>query len=221
MVIDHVSDLHWDNGMMRSKPLGWLGRIDVAQYRRSEADVLVVAGDTSNHHLDTADFLAAAAEHCSRVVAVHGNHERLHPVQAQLPTNVYLLDDLPGHTVTVGGVAFVGGCLAPEDAEAIATVVAAVSAAQDDPALRAVVVVSHYVPTPKVGDIIDADIQHKANDLLDRLPAPAKLGVIVFGHLHIEVDTVINGWRMVSNPRGYRGLRRDGSAWTGFGQIEI
>lgn len=221
MLIDHTADLHLDNGLVRSEPVGWLERFDVEKYRHPNAEVLVSAGDTSNHPLDTADFLTAAAGSYVHVIAVNGNHELMSPTQAPVPANVHLLDEIPGQKVVIEGVAFVGGCLGPEDVEATTTVVAAVEKANGDPAVRTVVVISHYVPSARVGDIIGTDIAHKSNNLLDRLPTPAKPSVIVFGHLHVEIDAVIDGWRVVSNPRGYRGIRRDGTAWTGFGRLEI
>lgn len=221
MIIDHLSDAHIDNGMLSARPLGWLGRFDFERYRSAAADVLIVAGDTANHARDTADFLMTAARHYPHVVAVNGNHERLNPARVQLPNHVHLLDDVPGRTATIGGVAFTGGCLSPADEDTLAAVVAAVDAAHDDPVIKSVVVVSHYVPTAKIGDIIGSDIGHKCNDLLDRLPTPTKPSLIVFGHLHMEVNAVIDGWLVVSNPRGYRARRRDGSTWSGFQRIEI
>src|SRR5688500_14815677 len=102
-MFDFSSDLHFDNAMTGG-PLGWLGTIDVRKYKNPGAEVLLIAGDTSNSLTDTVDFLNAAAEHYERVIAVLGNHEK-RDGQAEPRENVHLLD-LAGHEYRVDGIAF-------------------------------------------------------------------------------------------------------------------
>lgn len=203
---DHVSDLHLDNAMTGG-PLGWLGRVALGRYKTPAARRLIIAGDTTEHLADTVDVLNGVAPLYDRVVAVLGNHETAgqHP---PLRGNVAILD-LLDHPLVEHGVAYVGGCLGDE---------AAVMRAAEQyrlvaPGVDRVVVVSHYVPSPRISALVGRDISGKANHLLEQIGAPIVRTDVVFGHVHLAIDGEVAGFKVRSNPRGYRGKLRDGSDW--------
>lgn len=218
-MIDVVSDLHLDNAMTGG-PFGWVGAtFAFGKYKTPGADILLVVGDTSNTDEDTADVLNLAAAHYDQVIAVRGNHECPYQTPVSLRPNVCVLDWTIGRQHRIGDTLFVGACLKADHPD-LETVAAAANAAQYDDSIARIVVLSHVAPTPQLSDVIGGvDISHKANDLLDRLENPRKPSTIVFGHLHVPMDTTLYGWRLFSNPRGYRGQRRDGSWWQSFQTI--
>jgi hypothetical protein len=207
-MIDYASDLHWDNAM-GGGPHGWLGTIDVLRYKNPGSSALLIAGDTSQHISDTLDFLHAAAQHYSRVVAVLGNHEELSG-HAAPATNVHLLD-FSAFEQRVGDVAYLGGCLEKEDD--VAAVASKLDQAQVDGRVSRVIVLSHFVPTPRIGSLLGCELAAKCNNLLDRVQRPRKDTTVVFGHAHLPFQGYLDGFRLLSHPRGYRGIRRDGTVW--------
>lgn len=208
-MFDFASDLHWDNAM-GGGPHGWLGTIDVLQYKNPTSSTLLIAGDTSQHIRDTMDFLNAAARHYDRVVAVLGNHEE---VSGQIvpAENVHLLD-CSAFEQRVGDVAYLGGCLEKESD--VAAVASKFADAQADSRISRIIILSHFVPTPRASSLLGRDIAEKCNDLLDRVERPRKDATVVFGHAHLPFQGFLDGFRLLSHPRGYRGIRRDGTVWS-------
>ena len=68
---------------------------------------------------------------------------------------------------------------------------------------------------PRLCDLIGQDLKRKYNGLLDKVGLPLKDTTIVFGHVHLPIDLILGGYRILADPRGYRGIRCDGSAWPG------
>lgn len=220
MRILHVSDLHLDNAMAGG-PHGWFGGFDFAGHAGSPEDTLVIVGDTGEHVDDTIDFLNAAATRFRSVVAVWGNHETGSPTHARAP-NVHILDLTPDglHIDDDQRVGYVGGCLAPTDSVPLTRTERGLRRLEASSAVERIVVVSHFVPTARIGRLIGRDIRTKCNDLLERFaPAHVKPTTVAFGHLHIEVEVMIAGVCLVSNPRGYRKERRDGSVFRDFKEL--
>jgi Icc-related predicted phosphoesterase len=209
-MFDFSSDLHFDNAMMGG-PVGWLGKIDVGKYKNPASTTLLIAGDTSESLRDTVDFLNAAAEHYERVIAVLGNHEKAEG-DAVLRENVHVLD-LCGYEYRMDGIAYLGGCL--EDGAAVEVVARKLTAAQTDDEVSRVIVLSHFAPTPRLCDLVGRDFRGKCNGLLDKVAPPLKDTTIVFGHVHLPFDLILDGYRLLADPRGYKGIRRDGTAWQG------
>ncbi|MBL0404454.1 metallophosphoesterase [Microvirga aerilata] len=207
-MFDFVSDLHFDNGMSGG-PLGWLGTIDVCPYKNPGSSTLLVAGDTSETVDDTIDFLNAAAAHYERVVAVLGNHEK-GCSQVQARENVHILD-LCGHEYRSGAIAYLGGCM--ENEREVEQVAARLDAVQKDSAVGRIIVLSHFVPTPRLCNVLGREFPEKCNRFLDLVSPPVKATAIVFGHVHLPYAGDLDGFQLFSEPRGYRGKRRDGSAW--------
>ncbi|RYF04619.1 MAG: hypothetical protein EOO77_29415 [Oxalobacteraceae bacterium] len=203
---DHVSDLHLDNAM-QGGPIGTLGRTSLVQYKTDLGTRLIVAGDTSEYLADTVDVLNGLAPHYELVVAVLGNHEKPGP-HARLAGNVVILD-LLGHPLVHDRVGYVGGCLGTEPEVDRAVDQYRDIAGQVD----RVILVSHFVPTPRLSMVVRRDIAGKCNDLLDRLGPVLGRTDVVFGHVHLEFETQVDGMPVHSNPRGYRGKRRDGTFW--------
>lgn len=209
-MFDFSSDLHFDNAVMGG-PLGWLKTIDVTKYKSKASETLLIAGDTSECLSDTVDFLNAAAEHYERVIAVLGNHEKVDG-EAGTRENVHVLD-LIGHEYRNGGVAYLGGCL--EHEAEVEVVARKLTTAQSNHEISRVIVLSHFAPTPRLCDFAGRDFKEKCNSLLDMVGPPLKHTTIVFGHVHLPFDLMLDGYRLLADPRGYRGIRRDGSAWSG------
>lgn len=218
-MIDVVSDLHLDNAMTGG-PFGWVGAtFAFHKYKTPGTDVLLVVGDTANTDEDMTDVLNRASSYYEHVVAVRGNHESPYRTPVTLQPNVRVLDWTFGLQHRLSDTLFVGGCLKAGD-PGLEIVAGAANMAQYDDTIGRVVVLSHVAPSPRLSEIFGgADISHKTNDLLERLENPRKPSAIVFGHLHVPVDTTMYGWRLFSNPRGYRGQRRDGSWWQSFQTI--
>lgn len=203
--IDYTSDLHLDNGLLCG-PQGWLGRTPIVG---SQDRVLAVAGDTANHVDDTVDVFNAAAMTYAGVVGILGNHER-GPRTRELFRNVMILDEHEDRRVDIFGTAFIGACMATIDPVVVESVKARWEEGGD------LIVLSHYVPLATLAPL-GYDTADKCNGLVDALgPAPYATTVI-FGHAHLPADLTIGNYRFVSNPRGYRGRRRDG---TGYGGVK-
>jgi hypothetical protein len=70
-------------------------------------------------------------------------------------------------------------------------------------------VVTHHAPTPQVideryfGDILSAAFASDVEDLMHLADG------WVYGHTHSSADIVVNGCRVISNQRGYRGENPD------------
>lgn len=211
-MFDHVSDLHLDNALSGG-PHGWLGQIDMGRYKKSQSRFLIVAGDTSEYLSDTIDALNGVAQHYQHVVAVLGNHEKPGDVTLDdLRENVTILDLIGGETV-IDGIGFVGGSLDwPEDVQ---RAVSSYRGLVDRRGVDRIIAVSHFAPTPRLGETYGRDIRLKSNNLLDLIGKPGKRTDIVFGHLHLGFEGELDGFQLHANPRGYRGLRRDRSSWRG------
>ncbi|MBJ6128563.1 metallophosphoesterase [Microvirga splendida] len=209
-MFDFSSDLHLDNAAMGG-PFRWIGKIDVRKYKNPTSTTLLIAGDTSESLSDTVDFLNAAADHYERVIAVLGNHEEVDR-DAVTRDNVHILD-LVGHEYRKDGIAYLGGCL--EDEAAVEVVARKLTAAKNDATISRVIVLSHFAPTPRLSDLTGGNFREKCNGLLDMVGPPLKDTTIVFGHVHLPFNLMLDGYRLLSDPRGYRGIRRDGSAWRG------
>jgi hypothetical protein len=207
-MFDFTSDLHFDNGMWGG-PTGLLKHVDVLAYKNPEATTLLVAGDTSETIDDTIDFLNAAAAHYDRVVAVLGNHEQ-GPHRVPVHDRVHVLD-LCGYEHRDGDLLYLGGCMADE-AE-VAVVAKRLEMAQADETITRVIVLSHFVPTPRLCGLLGRAFPEKCNTFLDRVTPPRKPITVVFGHVHLPFAGTLDGFQLLSDPRGYRGVRRDGSAW--------
>ena len=203
-MFDYVADLHWDNGMAGG-PHGWFASINIANFQAG-GRVLLVAGDTGERFEDVADFLNMAANCYERVIAIPGNHED--GVLGALRDNVHVLRNaslaLDTGTTIYGGELFK---VYPEDVAAIQAI----------PGRR--IILSHHVPTPRVGKALGYDLTGKTNGLIELLGPAARDTVIVFGHAHLEFDGTIDGYRCLSMPRGYRGVRRDGTPFKKFGNF--
>lgn len=208
-MFDVVTDLHWDNGMNGGAPPGVFATMDVSKYRNPEAEVLLVGGDTGERRDQTVEFLNAVATQYRRVVAVWGNHEQ-NTGPVTFADNVVLLDEV-GNRFREGGVAYVGGC--PLDDAAFDRVVLEYQRAQVDDVVDRVVLLTHYVPTPRFSKLLGRDVTNKTNRLLDRLTFVRKPTLCVFGHVHLRGEGEVDGMRWVMNPRGYKGKLRDGSYW--------
>jgi hypothetical protein len=76
-------------------------------------------------------------------------------------------------------------------------------------------VISPTSHQPRLCDLIGQDLKRKHNGLLDEVGLPLKDTTIVFGHVHLPFDLMLDGYRLLADPRGYRGVRRDSSAWSG------
>jgi hypothetical protein len=206
-MFDYCSDLHFDNAMSGG-PFEWFSTIDVRKYNNDESTTLLIAGDSSGGPINTVGFPNVAAE---QFIAVLGNHEKADGEVATCE-NVHVLD-LIGHEYRNHGVAYLGGCL--EDEAAVEVVAQKLTAVQDAPTISRVIVVSHLAPTPRLSDQVGLDIKTKCNRLLDMVSPPLKDTPIVFGHVHLPFDLTLDGFRLLSDPRGYRGIMRDGSTWNG------
>lgn len=211
---DYASDLHFDNGM-GGGPFGWFGTISISKWVNDGAKVLLIAGDTANHGDDAIDFFNMAAQYYEHVIAIFGNHEEK---GINVPANnVHLLENGP---FWLNDVVFVGGEYATVTDEDIASI----KIAESDPRTTEVIILSHFVPDARVGDdLVDMrgklNMQGKANDLIVRLGPPKKATTIIFGHSHIECVAEVGGYRCISNPRGYRGLRRDKTVFKRFAKL--
>lgn len=214
--IDYVSDLHVDNAMMGG-PYGTFGQfLNFSNMKNDDSDVLVIAGDTANHPKDMADVLNEASKHYRLVVATLGNHELTNNVDLYslgLEGNVSLLDLFNDHCFLDGTRLFIGGNLAPTDL-AVDEVIANVLAAQNHPLVNDVVIVSHYIPDRRICDDIE-----RSNHLISGIKDAKNVSAIIFGHYHYEIDQMIDGFRCLSNPRGYQGIKRDGMPWGGLKAI--
>lgn len=222
MRIFHVSDLHLDNAMSGG-PFGWLGRFDVSAYAGGSDDTLVVAGDTAEQVDDAIDALNAAARRFRSVVATWGNHEKGLPTHARAP-NLHVLDlQAQGlHIDPVTRVGYVGGCLTPGDDGQFTRTEEGLRSLEAAAAVDRIVIVSHFVPTPRIGPLVGLDLREKCNNLLERVPPKAtKPTAVVFGHAHIEIDATLDGVRLVSNPRGYRRQRRDQTLFRDFKELAV
>lgn len=214
-MFDHVSDLHLDNAILSNKPQGWLARRSFDEWRASSNDILVVAGDTAEHIDDTIDVLNRLRDSYEHVVAVLGNHEQGPPTKA-LRDGVVILDHVAGHSVTVEDVTFIGACLDPADPVTFEAVLGGARAHWQDASGTKLVIVSHFAPVSDLTPITGKASPDKCNGLIERLGPPPKPTTIVFGHVHIEAEVEVDGYRIMSNPRGYRGLRRDRTSFEGF-----
>jgi hypothetical protein len=209
-MFDFSSDLHFDNAMMGG-PVGWLGRIDVGKYKNPASTTLLIAGDTSESLRDTVDFLNAAAEHMSESSPSSGTMRRPREMPCSRE-NVHVLD-LCGYEYRMDGIAYLGGCL--EDRAAVEVVARKLTAAQTDDEVSRVIVLSHFAPTPRLCALAGRTFNEKCNGLLDQVDPPLKDTTVVFGHVHLPFDLTLDGYRLLADPRGYRGIRRDGTAWQG------
>lgn len=217
--MDYVSDLHLDNCAVGGPHGNFATSFDFERRKNAGSDVLIVAGDTGEYSDDCYDFLNAARSHYRLVVGVLGNHER-GPLTKAVAPGVHVLDNAPGFRVDDGPRVFVGACLAAGDDAQAAAVQAAVEQVYAEGVAEHVIIVMHFAPFVDLTAIVGQPITDKCNGFIAHLPyVPPIPTTIVFGHLHIEVDTVVNGYRLVSNPRGYRSLRRDGSAFRGLSQL--
>lgn len=216
MRIDYCSDLHLDNAMSGG-PHGWLGSMNLSDWIAG-GEVLVIAGDTAEHVDDTVDFLNAARNHYQTVIAVLGNHEAGLPSRT-LASGVHVLDWAVSNRLVLGEVAFVGACLGPHDhcqSEAVAASIRETN--QISPTMR-IIGVSHYPsiepPLPSLSSNRNVLAVKRFNF------AEPPVNAWISGHLHREFDIKIGGVRHLSNPRGYRGNRRDGSHWSGFRTLDV
>jgi predicted phosphodiesterase len=201
-MFDYVSDLHLDNALWSTGPLGWVGRAPLDPLKSSDNDIIVVAGDTAEHIDDTIDVLNRLRDNYDFVFGIRGNHDKGKATK-ELRRSVYLLDELYGHSVLFGDTIFVGACLEP-NSMLLKDVVDTVKDAWDADHVEHVVLISHYPP----------------EQLMGSLGCPNKETTIIFGHTHIETDQMESGYRLLSNPRGYRGKRRDNTAFVGFKPYE-
>lgn len=214
MKIDYASDLHLDNAM-RGGPHGWLGRTDIAKWSDG-GDVLVVAGDTAEHIDDTIDLLNGAQNHYPVVIGCLGNHET-GAASKSLRDRVFLLDWLDDRRIDHDGIAFIGGCLSPADRDEADRLALSINGAASEVAVREIVAITHYPPSWRLATMLGRRIEEACSPMLEEVQlARDKPITWVCGHLHYEFDLDLDGIRIVSNPRGYRELRRDGSAWKGF-----
>lgn len=102
-----------------------------------------------------------------------------------------------------------------------------VKAAQDDDSVRKILVVTHTVPTPKAlvpdnhkwGHLNGSYCNTEMQRVLDA-DTKKKIRTWVFGHTHYLYDFMEQGVRFVTNPRGYRGEKRD-PAYLGPMQINL
>lgn len=209
LLFDHVSDLHLDNAMAGG-PHGTFKNVNLARYRTEGATHLIVAGDTANHIGDTIDVINAVAPLYERVILAKGNHEQEGP-HLPVASNVILLDEI--RFAVHRRVGFVGGCLDTE--EAVAEAVRGITFLDSSTAVDRIIIVSHFVPSPRLSKLFGRDVASKSNDLLDRLGPLSKRTDVVFGHVHLACDGYIDGVRVRANPRGYRGQLRDRTHWRG------
>ncbi len=217
--MDYVSDLHLDNCALGGPHGNFGNAFNFERRKNAGSDVLIVAGDTGEYADDCCDFLNGAADHYRLVIGVLGNHER-GPVTKTLASAVHILDNVPGYRVDDHRRVFVGACLASGNEDQAIAVQAAIKKIYSENTVDHVVIVMHFAPFVDLTPVIGKPMSDKCNGFIARLPdSPPIPTTIVFGHLHIEVDVTVNGYRCVSNPRGYRSLRRDGTAFRGFNQL--
>lgn len=114
--------------------------------------------------------------------------------------------------------------LADQQSDAIAS---QVREFQNDQSVREIVLVTHTVPvveglrshTDQYGHLNGSYCNTKMQRVLDA-DSNSKISTWVFGHTHDFRDFYKSGVRFVSNPRGYRGERRDGIQFDGVKQID-
>lgn len=93
--------------------------------------------------------------------------------------------------------------------------------------IRAVLVVTHTVPlkkflvsSPESWVRLNGSFYNSEMEKTFRRAPKTKVSHWLFGHTHFFYDSVEDGVRFITNPRGYPGERRSGT-WTGFREIEI
>jgi hypothetical protein len=211
MIIDYVSDLHIDECSMGG-PFGWMGNYDFSKRKSNNATTLVVAGDTSECMDDTIDFYNAATQHYEHIIGIFGNHEKP-PLRKSLLPNVHLLENLPLNTKKIDNIVFIGSNANRDN------VANSINFHQNENVDHIVAVV-HEVPLVDL-KLLGIESNNKCNNLLALLVEPIKPTTIIFGHLHLEVDIFHAGFHLLSNPRGYRGMRRDKTAFHAFKTLKL
>lgn len=95
----------------------------------------------------------------------------------------------------------------------------------DDPSIRAIVVLTHTVPH-KSGMVggdhpwVPTNGSYFNSDMIMNWYFPGKIKFWGFGHTHEFYDFTDNGIRFVSNPRGYMNEQRT-RPWSGFVEVEV
>lgn len=96
---------------------------------------------------------------------------------------------------------------------------------QEDPAIRAIVVLTHTIPNKKGmvgGDHpwVPTNGSYFNSFMIKNWFFPGKIKFWGFGHTHEFYDFNEHGIRFLSNPRGYMGEKRS-KEWAGFVEVEV